>query len=419
MTTKESTNESPELTTERPSHTLLQILEVVTKYRVFISRFVLGTTVITVIVALLLPKWYKSTASVFPAEKADLFGALEGVSSLVKSFSPARALTSLTGSSETDRYLAILKSGTVLNAVIQKFDLINVYDITSYPQEKTTKELLSNVEFAVETEGNLTITVYDKDPQRAADMANYFVEMLNKTNTELSVQNARGNRLFVQERYEKNLHDLTAAEDSLRAFQQRYGIIALPEQTEASIKAAAELAGQLALKEVQEGVLRRTLMPDHPSVLNLQAEIQGLRSKLQGMNRGGQAVEGEMRLFVPFNQVPQLATDYVRRFREVEIQYKILQFITPLYEQAKVEEKRQTPSVVVLDQAGPAERKSKPKVSLYALVALVASCLIACFVVFSRELVAKLRFGHKDRFDTMLATIRSDWFGLRKRRIPR
>ena len=122
---------------------------------------------------------------------------------------------------------------------------MHVYDITSYPEEKTVKELLDNVEFKVEDEGNITITVYDREPQRAANMANYFVEMLNKTNTELQVQNARGNRQFIEERYKKNLSDLANAEDSLKLFQKKYGVVALPEQMEASIKAAARLQGSL------------------------------------------------------------------------------------------------------------------------------------------------------------------------------
>jgi len=159
-------------------------------------------------------------ASVFPAEKADLLGGLEGIASLAKSFSPSKALSSLNSNPESDRYLAILKSGTVFKAVIQKFDLVNVYGITSYPGEKTVKELLDNVEFKAEDEGNITITVYDREPQRAANMANYFVEMLNNTNTELQVQNARGNRQFIEERYKKNLTDLATAEDSLNYFKK-------------------------------------------------------------------------------------------------------------------------------------------------------------------------------------------------------
>ncbi|MCX6120431.1 MAG: Wzz/FepE/Etk N-terminal domain-containing protein [Ignavibacteriales bacterium] len=402
---------------QTPASSLLDFLSIITKYRKFISRFILLCTVLTAIIVLLLPKWYKSTASVFPAEKADLLGGLEGIASLAKSFSPSKALSSISGNSEADRYLAILKSGTVLNAVIQKFDLVHVYDITDYPIENTIKELLTNVDFKIEDEGNITITVYDKDPQRAADMTNYFVEMLNKTNTGLQGQNARGNRQFIEERYKKNLSDLAKAEDSLKSFQKKYGVIALPEQMEASIKAAAEITGQLALKEVQANVLRRTQSADNPSVIATQIEIDELHNKLTQMNRGTNIPQNEMKVFVPFNKIPDLGGEYIRWFRDVEIQYKILQFLTPLYEQAKVEEQRQTPSVIILDSAIPAERKAKPKVSLYALIALVVSALLSMLIIFSIEGFERLRASDPVRFNTILHYLRSDWFGLKWKNI--
>jgi capsule polysaccharide export protein KpsE/RkpR len=281
--------------------------------------------------------------------------------------------------------------------------------------EKTRKELLSNVDFTVEPEGNLTVAVFDKDPQRAADMANYFVDMLNKVNTVLQVQNATGNREFIEARYQKNKGDLAAAEDSLRVFQQRYGVIAMPQQTEASIKAAAEISAQIALKEVQANVLRRTSSDDNPSVIAAQIEASELQKKLVQMNNGVSG-GGEMRVFVPFKEIPELGGEYLRRFREVEIQYKILQFLLPMYEQAKVEEQRQTPSVIVLDRGKPAERKSKPKVSLYALMAFTISLLVSFVVVFTGELVRKLRNAQPGRLDALLATLQKDWFGIRFRK---
>ena len=393
--------------------TIMDFIAVVTRYRKFISRFIVICTLGTMLVTIVLPKWYKSVASVFPAEKADLFGGLEGIASLAKSFSPSKALSSLSGNSETDRYIAILKSNTVLMAVIQKFNLVQVYDITDYPIEKSIKELLSNVDFKVEDEGYITIAVYDKNPQRAADMANFFIEMLNKTNTELQGQNARGNRLFIEERYKKNLVDLSNAEDSLKAFQKKYGVVALPEQTEASVKALAEISGQLALKEVQASVLRRTQSADNPTVVATQIEIDELRNKLSQMNRGTGMQQSEMKVFVPFSKMPDLGGEYVRWYRDVEIQYKILQFITPLFEQAKVEEQRQTPSVIVLDKAIPAERKAKPKVSLYTLIALVVSSLIATVVVFSLEGFRRMKDSDPGRISTLMSHLRSDWFGLK------
>jgi len=398
---------------QTPASSMIDFLSVLTKYRKFISRFIVICTVGTLVIALLLPKWYKSTASVFPAEKADLLGGLEGIASLAKSFSPSKALSSLNSNPESDRYLAILKSGTVFKAVIQKFDLVNVYGITSYPGEKTVKELLDNVEFKAEDEGNITITVYDREPQRAANMANYFVEMLNNTNTELQVQNARGNRQFIEERYKKNLTDLATAEDSLKLFQKKYGVVAMPEQMEASIKAAAEITGQLTLREVQANVLRRTQSTDNPSLIATQIEIDELRKKISQMNEGTNISKDEMKVFVPFNKIPDLGSEYIRWFRDVEIQYKILQFLTPLFEQAKVEENRQTPSVLILDKAAPAERKAKPKVSLYTLLAFVISTMASLFVVFICEGIIRVRDVDPMKFDAIVSFLRSDWFGLR------
>jgi uncharacterized protein involved in exopolysaccharide biosynthesis len=117
--------------------------------------------------------------------------------------------------------------------------------------------------------------------------------------------------------------------------------------------------------------------------------------------------------------MPDLGGEYIRRFRGVEIQYKILQFITPLYEQAKVEEKRQTPSVLILDNAVPAERKAKPKVSLYTLLSFIISTGIALFLVFSFVGMKRLQALRPDVFNAFTNAIMSDWFGLRIKRNSR
>jgi uncharacterized protein involved in exopolysaccharide biosynthesis len=353
---------------------MVGVIEMLSGWWRFIAGSVLVGGLVATGISLLITPQFKSTASVFTSEKADLFGAIEGVSGLMKSFTP-RGLAGFAGNVELDRYMAILKSGRVVGEVIRKFDLVNVYGITSYPGEKTAKRLMENTEFVIEPEGNLTVSVYDEDPQRASDMANYFVEELNRANSELQVQNARGNRKFIEDRYAKNLADLAAAEDSLRAFQKRYGVIAMPQQTEASIKAGSEIAAQLAMKEVQLEVLKRMQSGDHPLVVAAQVEIDEFRKKIAEMNSGRGLRKGEMNALVPFAAIPDLGADYLRRFRDVEIQYKILQYITPLFEQAKVEEQRQTPSVIVLDRAVPAERKARPKRMLIVLGGMFV-CLI-------------------------------------------
>lgn len=393
--------------------TILDFLTIITKYRKFLVWFVFIVTLITIILTMLSPKWYKATASVFPAEQTDLFSGVEGISSLVKTFAPGKKLGALTGPTETDRYTAILKSGTVLGEVIRKFDLVNVYEITVFPMEKTAKELMSNMEIEVQDEGNLTIAVFDKSPQRAADMANYFVELLNKTNSELHVQNARGNREFIEQRYNQNLEDIRRSELALKTFQKKFGVIAMPEQIEASIKAGVEIVGKLTLKEIELNIMKRTLSEESPLVASAKIEAQELQKKIREMNSGTTTSDDQMKILIPFKQAPELGSEFLRLYRDLEIQYKILQFITPLFEQAKVEERRNTPSVVVLDYASVPERKAKPKVSLFALLAFVVSTLISLFIVFIKEAFERIKNTDPAKYNTMLSTLKKDWFGLK------
>lgn len=325
-----------------PGAGVMDFLSVITKHRKFISWFVVGATVLMTIVALLLPKWYKATAIVFPAPQADLLAGTGGVASLFQSLTSGRGLLSFTGAQEAERYAAILESETALMDVINKFQLTEVYEITRYPREKTTKELLSNMNIVFGDGGELEINVFDKDPIRAMMMGNYFVDVLNRINADLSAQNARATRAFIEERYTKLLQDIHSAEEALKEFQEKYGVYSLP--------------------------------------------------------------------------VAELGVGYLRLYREVEIQSKLLEFILPLYEQAKVEEKRQTPSVTVLSYASMPERKAKPKVSLYALVTLVAATLISFLAVFSWEAVVRLRTLHPDRFNWIWKAMKPDWLGPGTRR---
>lgn len=399
-----------------PGAGVMNFLSVITKHRKFISRFVVGATVLVTIVALLMPKWYKATAIVFPAPQSDLLLGLQGVSSLFRSFSPSRSLGSLVGPTEADRYAAILRSETALMEIINKYDLTAEYEITSYPREKTTKALLENLDIEFGDGGELEISVYDKDPIRAMMMGNDFVNVLNDINADLSAQNARATRAFIEERYTILLQDLQIAEDSMMAFQEKHGVVAVPEQIEVTIRSLAEVTAQLEMQKVQANVLRRTMGVDNPVFQEAVLRTQELERKITEMKSGVPSRSEEANVLIPLNIAPELAMEYVRFYRDLEIQNTILEFLTPLYEQAKVDEKRETPSVVVLSYASMPERKAKPKVSLYALITLVTTTLVSLLAVFGWEAVGRMRTLHPDRFSWVWRTMKSDWFGLRIRR---
>jgi len=385
-----------------------EFLAVTIKYRWFLILFTFIITSLSVTIALLSPKWYKSTASVLPAEKTDFLSAITGVSSLIKNFSPSKGLSALTGVSETDKYVAILKSSTVIDDVINKFNLRKVYNMEDSYYDKVVKEFLGNLELEVQDEGNLTITVFDKSPKRAALIANYMVDKLNQISTRLSTTNAKANRLFIEKRYFQNRNDIEKLETDMKLFQQKYGVTAVPEQIEATLKSMSEVYVDLYKKEIQYNILTQSFGPNHPSTKGAKVELDELNKKIRDLNSGIDNSQSDVRLLIPMKLAPELANKYLKIYQELKIQYQILEFVTPLYEQAKIEEIRNTPTVLVLDKAGPADRKSKPKGSLYAAISFVASLILGYVLIFLIELFKKMKTVDPENYNFIQNQLRND-----------
>lgn len=385
-----------------------EFVTITVKYRWFLFFFILIVTVSITSYALLSPKWYKSTASVLPAEKTDFLSAITGVSSLIKNFSPSRGLSALTGPTETDKYIAILKSASVINDVIKTFNIKKVYDLEDAYGEKIYKRLMSNLDIEVQEEGNLTISVYDKDPKRAAEIANFMVSKLNEISTKLSSANANANRVFIEKRYIQNKQDITDLENQMKDFQKKYGVTAVPEQIEATLKSMSEVYVDLYKKEIQYNILQQSMGEDHPLTKNAKIEMEELNKKIKKLNEGNDKSEQDIKLLIPMKLAPDLANKYLKIYQELKIQYSILEFVTPLYEQAKIEEVRNTPTVLVLDEAFPADHKAKPKAMIYAAVSFTSSIVLGFVIIFLLELIRKMKIVEPNKYKYITEQLRKD-----------
>jgi capsule polysaccharide export protein KpsE/RkpR len=387
-------------------NSFLEFLTITIKFRWFLFWFVFIITAGTTVFALLSTKWYKASASVLPAENTDYLSAFSGLSSLAKNFTASKGLAALTGNTEFDKYLAILKSSTMTDDVIKKFGLKKEYDLENTYYEKVVKMFISNLDLTVEDEGNLTISMYDQNPQKAADIVNYMISRLNEINTKLSTENARSNKEFIEKRYLENVNEINNLETDMQNFQEKYGVIAVPQQLEATVKGMAAFYAELAQKEIEYNVLKRTYGDNNPLVANASVTVQEIQNKINSLN-GGKDQQGTNPL-IPIKKAPALANKYLKIYQDLQIQYKILEFIQPLYEQARVEEVRATPSVLVLDKAGPADRKAKPKVSLYTLASFVISMIVGYFIVFFLVLVQKIKIFEPQKYSFITSTISND-----------
>jgi uncharacterized protein involved in exopolysaccharide biosynthesis len=367
---------------QKSKSTLWQFFYVLAKWKWFVLIWFAGIMIVITIMILLIPRQYKAEASVLPPRNSNLLSSLTGGSSLLQNLSPLLGRTGFSSSSPTFTYLAILNSRTVMDSVINKFNLIGVYKTNSYPLETAEKQLRANTNFDFDENDALNITVLDRDANRAASMANYFVTLLNEIFTEVSVEEAHNNRLFIQQRYEKNLADLRNAEDTLEAFQQRYRVYDMPQQAKAAITAGADLEAQRIEAEVELGVIKQQYGEDAPQVRLKTLQIQELNQKLEDMQTGaGSDFDKGASVLPAFKNVPELGIAYLRLYRDYEIQTKLLEFILPLYEQAKIEEQKDTPAVIVLDKAIPPERPTVPKRLFIEIIsAFVVLSILVYFV---------------------------------------
>jgi tyrosine-protein kinase Etk/Wzc len=375
----------------------LDFLYVIAKSRKFlilmISMFLIGA----LIIGLVIPKSYKATSSVVAAEQSDLMSAMGGLSGLAKSFSPLKGLGSLSGGSELDKYMGILKSSSMKRDLIANFNLNKVYKLENEPYWKVEKELSDNLDFQITDDGVLDINVFDENPILAAKMANYLVGKLNEVNTGLHSTNAKAIRGFIEKRYFQNVNDISELEANMKAFQIKQGVIAVPEQIEATIKVMSSLYTDLAKEEIVFNVMKKTIDIKNPAVLNKEIEVQEIKNKINNISSDENKQE-QNKVLVTLKNAPQIVGDYLKIYKNLEIQYKIAEFIIPLYEQAKIEEARSTPSVLILDMAYPPERKAKPKILLFMLIGFALSVILGLLMVFTVELMKKLKIVNEEKY---------------------
>jgi capsule polysaccharide export protein KpsE/RkpR len=169
------------------------------------------------------------------------------------------------------------------------------------------------------------------------------------------VLTAKNNREFIEKRYFQAKEDLTKAEDSLKSFQIIYGV-APDLQIRAAAQSVFTMEAELKAEEVKLDVIKKMLSSDQPEVRLQEAKVNSLKEKIASIQ-----ASTDLNDFLRLGNSPQIGLSYLRLQRELEIQTKILTFLLPLFEQAKIEEKRETPTILILDKPVVSERKKKPK----------------------------------------------------------
>ena len=369
---------------EKSGFRLLEHLDFLLKRKELLLKVFLISFVLCYLgIYFLVQEQFEATAVIIPRTE-DGAGLASNLLSSLKNLPMSLGAKSVRN--ETDLYKTVIYSRTMMEDVVRKFELLKVYNLDTSDiahMEKAIKRLRDEVQTKESEESAFLITARAVTRQQAADMTNYIVRKMNDRIVELKAGSSRETRIFMEKRVGEIAQQLKAAEDSLRTYQERTGMLDAKVQLQGILTAHASLETELTAKQLQKGILERVFDKQSPQVRDLDIQIQEYQKKLEQLR--AQGYEGGP--LIALNKLPKTAVEFVRRYREVEINNLLMQYIVPMYEQAKIEEKKDYPILQVVDYAIPPAKKSWPPRTIFALLGAFSITLFVYLYFFLRHAI--------------------------------
>jgi uncharacterized protein involved in exopolysaccharide biosynthesis len=356
---------------------LLDLLFVMAKRKRLIIGITLGSALIVAVISLLMPPVYLAETKILSpqvntsmnAQLLNQIGAASGLLGVVPGVK-----------SPNELYIGLLKSRPVLDHVIDRFDLMRLYDVKF--REDARRSLLKNIKARNDLKsGIITIGIEDKDPKRSADMANALIEELRVMNKGLSVTEAAQRRLFFEEQLKEAKDSLSKAEDAMKGFQEKTGAVKIDAQADAIIGGISQLMAQIAAKDVQVRVMRTYSTPQNPDILRAEEELKGMRDQLSKLESKSEGTS----VMVPTGNMPSTGTQYVRLMRDLKFNETLYELLFGQFQAAKIDEARDAAVIQVIEKAVPPEKRSRPKRSLMVILATISGFFVSIALAFFME----------------------------------
>ncbi len=359
-----------------------------------------GTLLVCVLagaLSFLIPKEYEATAQLLPPkEQKQGFGFSDLLSAL-----PIPTLRLGEKGTPADIFIATLKSMHTRRSMVHTFALKERYGVETMTDAVET--LAEKTVIDKSEEGTIVISVLDRDPQMAAQMANHYTVILDSTNKAIGQISARERMGFIQVLRIEGEARLDSVMSNLQEFQSEHNAISIEDQARAVIGAAAAMqTDAMELEIMRQGMIASGLDESHDRVKKLEREIflrqdamtflrDGLNADGRGMMRGPQTLEIQENLFLPLRDIPQVAQDYAILEKDVLVQKALMQLLLQQEAESLIESRNNTATVQVLDPAIPPEIKARPQRVLIVFIAGVLSLFASISYTLGTVYVRNLR----------------------------
>ena len=327
----------------------------------------LGAGLLALGISFFIPPTYTATTRILPptqqqSTSAVLAAQLGSLASLVGGTAGLK--------NPADQYVALLKSRSVSDAIIQRFKLRELYDERYIEDTRKELEKQSRISAGLK-DGVISIEVDDHDPKRAADMANAFVEELRNLSKTLAITEAAQRRLFFEEQLKQAKDDLTKSESALRGSNVSEATLRTVPQ--AALEALARLKAQITVQEIKLASMRTFMTDSNPEFRLAMQELGALRAELSKAEQGNTSkAAGD-------------GAEYIAKYRDFKYHETLFELMAKQYELARLDEAREGAVIQVVDAAQPPEKKARPKGALIAVVTSLAVFSFMAFLLFLRR----------------------------------
>jgi uncharacterized protein involved in exopolysaccharide biosynthesis len=365
---------------------LLGILVLLVERKRFIMRLVLGAAVLATVVSFLLPVRYEAKIVLLPPQQNSSMG-----SALLGQLGNLGSLASLAGGSlgiknPADMYVSLLTSRTVEDAMIQRFGLMAEYHEKRMSDARREFEHRTTAVVGTK-DGLIRISVEDRDPKRAAELANGFVEEFRKLSASLAITEAARRRLFFEQQLQQAKDNLTTAEEAMRKTQQSTGVLQIDSQARSLIESAAVLRAQVVAKQVQIQSMRSFAAEDNPSLILARQELAALQAQLEQLAGSQHDTGSDINLSK--GRVTESGMEYLRRYRDLKYNETVFELLAKEFEVAKLDEAREGAIIQVVDPAVPPDKKSFPPRLLIVIAVTIFAFFVAAFWILLQKGMAR------------------------------
>src|SRR6266700_1126790 len=360
---------------------------ILAKHKFFILCFVAGAAFLSVVVSLLLPVYYSANAKILPPQQSQSIAS--AMMSQLGQLAPligAAAGKDMGIRNPNDMYIAMLRSRTIGDAMVDRFSLMSVYKTKMRVDARL--HLDGVTEIVTGKDGVISISVDDRDPVRAAAMANGYIDELEKLTRTLAVTDAGKRRIFFEREVKVANEDLSTAEVALKQTMETTGIIQLDSQSKVVLEAYASLRAQVVNKEVQVQAMRSFATPENPDLKRAEQELAALRTQVDHLEHGQ---GGQSMADIALEKVPAKGLEYIRKLREVKYRETLFELLAKQYEAARIDEAKDSAIIQTLDTAIPPERKSRPKRAYIVVSIKLLAALLAMLWAYTSEAIGRAK----------------------------